>query len=213
MWKFTTYVGWTDAKWWPEELIKLTTQEWEKGGPTGSKRFDCHCKCVKSWVGTNNLFFCKDSLFRNLKCTTKRGIWHGGSVVHVTHYDPWSHFQYYKLCHIIWLSYREDNPYPSPGDGLSISELEPWKLSAVVRINILTPTYKIIIYHVMFTKNTQVDKVKGLEIGRRPIFQTSLRCKKRERGQVMIKKSLVVGSFFGEYHALCARESLLSLIF
>jgi len=41
----------------------------------------------------------------------------------------------------------------------------------------------------MFTKNTQVNKVKGLEIGRRPIFlQTTSRGEKRGRGQVMIKK-------------------------
>ena len=66
------------------------------------------------------------------------------------------------MSYYISISHRKDTP---PKDALSSSELEPWKLSPVVRIYTLTPTYAINKYKVMFTK-----KAHGLGIGRRDIL-------------------------------------------
>ena len=69
------------------------------------------------------------------------------------------------MSYYISLSHRKGTPYTPPKDALSSSALEPWKLSPVVRIYILTPTYAINKYKVMFTK-----KVHGLGIGKRDIL-------------------------------------------
>jgi hypothetical protein len=75
------------------------------------------------------------------------------------------------MSYYISLSYRKGTPYTPPKDALSSSELEPWKLSPVVRIYILTPTCAINKYKVMFTK-----KVQGLGIGRRTFCKKNYRC-------------------------------------
>ena len=73
------------------------------------------------------------------------------------------------MSYYISLSHRKGTPYAPPKDALSSSELEPWKLSPVVRIYILTPTCAIYKYKVMFTK-----KVQGQGIGRRDILPKKL---------------------------------------
>ena len=106
------------------------------------------------------------------------------------------------MSYYISISHRKGTPYTPPIDALSNHELEPWKLSPVVRIYILTPTYAIYKYKVMYTK-----KVKVLGIGRRDILQKkNYRCEKRGSDQVMINKKAWSLTTFLKSNTLSVRE-------
>ena len=75
---------------------------WE-GCESRGTDFDCHCKCMKNWVGKNTVAFC-DFFF--------------GISIHGTIYDPRTCIPYNNLIipierailHVMTLTYRQRTP-------------------------------------------------------------------------------------------------------